>query len=352
MASKFWVPLVVTGCVSGTGGNPRLTVGSTAGLLVGTVVNIATAPGGVTGVSGSMTVSAIVDGAHFEVTGTFGGAYTSGGLIGGGNWTSTSTANWSGSTGGAPGSAVPVAGDAVSFDALSGGGTVTVAATFNTGNSLGSFIFGAFSGALDFLTNSPNVTITGSGATAFSGTGAGTRTFNMGNGLWKISNSTTTTFSMNAIGGLVFNANSSTIEITGNTASVVNFLGGGLPYNVVTFDLNTLKGGVAFSGTNSFANLSLSPGYYSFPNGVTTTITTLTLLSASASNPISLASNTAAAATLSIGALSGSFDWCAFRGITFAGAASPITANDCFDLGLNTSLIANPPSGGAHIIGG
>lgn len=347
MAARFWVPLVVTGCVSGTGGNPRLTVGSTAGLLVGTVVNIATAPGGVTGVSGSMTVSAIVDATHFEVTGTFGGTYSSGGLIGGGNWTSTSAANWSLTTGGAPGQAAPVAGDNVTLDGASGGGTVTVAASINAGpNSLGAVACGAFTGTLDFSVNNPNLTVTGSAGFAISGTG--TRTIRLGSGTFTLS-STATPWQAGTITGLTFDAGTSTLDFTNSSGLTINF--GTLTYSTVKFEaIASPRNFVGISGSSTFGTISImAPMTLELTSGTTQTLTNLSVSGASASTPVGLVSvSGTTAATLTI-TNAPALDSCAFRGITFTNAAS---ATNSFDLGQNTNLTVTGPSGGVHIIGG
>lgn len=70
----------VTGCASGTGGKPRITTSAASGVVINQSV-IITSVGGVTGVNGQATVTAIIDTTHFEVSGTFGGAYTGGGTV-------------------------------------------------------------------------------------------------------------------------------------------------------------------------------------------------------------------------------------------------------------------------------
>lgn len=246
---------------------------------------------------------------------------------------------------------MPAPGDAVTLDGSSGGGTVTVAATFNTGNSLGSLTMGAFAGTLDFSTNNPNITFTAVGG--FTGTGIGVRTLNMGSGLWSLPY--TATWNVAISTSFTLNKNTSTIEITGSNSGMFSFSGGGLSYHNVTFDANASKGAFTISGSNNFDTLMVSaPNTVYLTNGTTQTVATLTLGATSASSQISVLSTSATAAgTLSIGTISGAgvFDWGAFRQVTFAGTASPVTANDSYDLGNNTSATINPPSG-AHIIGG
>lgn len=353
MAARFWVPLVVTGCVAGTGGggtNPRFTVGSTAGLLAGDLVNIATAPGGVTGVSGTMTVSLVNDATHFEVTGTFGGTYTSGGLIGGGRWTSTSTANWGLTTGSTTaGQLAPAAGDAVTFDGLSGGGVVIPAASLNAGpNSIGSLACGAFTGTLDFSVNNPSATLTS--AAGFSISGNGTRTINMGSGTFTL-NSATVPWTATTTTGLTFNAGTSTLDFTATSGLAQNF--GGLAYATVKIESPSPRGSFSIGGSNTFANLvALAPNCIVFPNAGTTTVTTLSITGASAANPVGIMSSSATSiSTLNI-TNAVVLDSCAIRGITFGGAASPFTATNSYDLGQNTNVtVTGPSSGGRGVVG-
>ena len=96
----FWVPLAVSGAVSGTGSVCRLTVLNTAGLVSGTSVIVAGLVGA-TECNGTTTVSTVVDGTHLELAGTtFTSVYVSGGTVAGGQWTATSAANWASTTGG------------------------------------------------------------------------------------------------------------------------------------------------------------------------------------------------------------------------------------------------------------
>lgn len=83
---------------------------------------------------------------------------------GSGTWDAASTTNWSASSGGAGGASVPTAADAVLFDAASGGGTCTIAATVPclTLNLTG------YTGTLAFGTN--KIEISGNTATIFTQT--------------------------------------------------------------------------------------------------------------------------------------------------------------------------------------
>lgn len=269
-----------------------------------------------------------------------------------GTWDNSTTTHWSATTGGAGGAAVPVPGDNVTLDGASGGGTVTVAATINSGpNSIGSLATGAFTGTLDFSVNNPSITISGAAGFSISGIGSG-RVYHLGSGTFLL-NSTTTPWTATTTTGLTtFDAGTSTLEFTASNGLAINF--GGLTYATVKIDSPSPRGSFSLSGANTFSNLVLvAPSCVMFPNAVTNAVTTLTLSGASAANPIGImSSSTTAQASLNItNAIV--FDSCAVRGISFAGAASPFTATNSYDLGQNTNLtVTGPSSGGAHMIGG
>lgn len=105
-----------------------------------------------------------------------------------GTWNTTNTTNWSTTSGGAGGASVPIAADAVFFDANSGGGTVTLAQDV-THTIIG---LAGFTGTLDFNSKTislsgSNTTVVNSGAVTMTGNphfiltysgGIGTRTIN------------------------------------------------------------------------------------------------------------------------------------------------------------------------------
>ncbi len=171
-ANRFWVPLTVTGAISGTGGLCRLTVNNTANLTAGNSVIVAGIVGA-TACDGTTTVTTVVDATHVEVNLAFNLAYTSGGTVAGGNWTSAGTGNWSTTTGGAGGSSVPGASDAVIFDANSGGSTVTL--NFGGTITIQTFTMGAFTGTIDNSINNNNMSTQG-----FNVTGTGVRALKLG----------------------------------------------------------------------------------------------------------------------------------------------------------------------------
>lgn len=114
-----------------------------------------------------------------------------------GTWDASDTTHWASSTGGAGGQSVPVAGDTVTFDGSSGGGTATV----NTNVSITTLTMSAFTGTLDFSANNNTVALSSS----FVNTGTvATRTINMGSGQWTISGSNTTPWSCSDLTGCTF----------------------------------------------------------------------------------------------------------------------------------------------------
>lgn len=352
MASLFWVPLAVTAVVAGTGGggtNPRLTVGSTTGLLAGDVVIIAGVTGA-TGVNGTQTVSLIVDTTHFEITGTFGGTYVSGGIVGGGRWTSTSTANWATSTGGtAGGGGPPAAADTVTFDASSGGGTVIIAATINGTNTVSSIVSGVFTGTLDFNANTPTITVT----TSWNNGGAGTRTITLGASTWNMTGTSGTVWDFTG-SNLTLTANTATINVNATlTAARVVSLGTGKVYGgTVSITNGQTPGATIFqttiASTSTVANLTFNgPIYINFSSGTTTTVSTSFSANGTQANQLFLQSNIGLGATLALPA-STTLSWVSILGMTFTG--SPV-ANNSF--GYGSGITINPPAGGsAHIIGG
>src|SRR5216684_6823753 len=131
-----------------------------------------------------------------------------------GTWDNATTTNWSLSTGGAGGAAVPAAADTVTFDASSGAGTCTVAATINGSNTIVSLTCGAMGMTLDFSVNNPSVTMV-----TMSISGAGTRTVKLGSGTFTLtSNNTSNMFDASTITGLTLTAGTSTINFAPSSA--------------------------------------------------------------------------------------------------------------------------------------
>lgn len=159
-----------------------------------------------------------------------------------GNWDGT-TNHFATTSGGTATVAAPTTADTVTFDGSSGGGTVTLTATGNCS----AFTMSAFTGT--FNTNGQTFNCVGS----FTNGNGGTRTLTLGAstinaGSWQHGSTAPT--------GLTFNANTSTINITGSSSAP--FQGGGLTYNNVVFQTNSVSSN-GILGTNTFANLTFQP---------------------------------------------------------------------------------------------
>jgi len=122
----------------------------------------------------------------------------------GGTWDSSTTTNWSTSSGGSGGASVPGASDTVTIDANSGTGTITVATDFN----ITSLTCGAMGMTLDFSVNNNSPTMQ-----TFNCSGTGTRTLNIGSGTWTITGNATNIWNIATTTGLTITG-SPTINCT------------------------------------------------------------------------------------------------------------------------------------------
>lgn len=254
-----------------------------------------------------------------------------------GTWDGSATTHWSDTSGGASGQPVPGSGDTVTFDANSGGGTVTV----NTTVTVQSITNGAHTGTLDFSANNNNVTL--SALTGFSGTGTGTRTLNLGNGIWTLTAGNGTTWNFGTTTNLTFNANSSTLRFTGSGDQ--SFAHGNLTYS--TIDIRT-AGDFLFSGTAiTMATLLATPQPTTirFTGSVTHTITNAFTLAGTSSAPLGMTSTTGSNATVSISSGTATCDWCGISGLTFSGGAT-FSASNSLNLSGNSGITITAPSGG------
>lgn len=351
-AGRFWTPLVVSGAVSGTAGVCRLTVSAItgSGQLAGDTVNVS----GVTGATGcnvSTTISTVVDSTHIELAGTtFGGAYVSGGLVGGGHWNTGNTTNWSASTGGAGGASAPVTGDVVTFDGSSGGGTETVDTAIN-GLSLVSLVGSAFTGTLDFSVNNPSMTFTSSGtAINFSGTGAG-RIFKLGSGTFTLSGGGTFDFGTTTSAGTQSLASAIIVLNSTAIAGQQAFNGGGFTYGTVTINGRSSGQGATIAQANTIGTLNLS-GPLVMSMSSAQTITNLNV-SGSASNYVFFPEPTAQNTTVTLTVTTATIDRAIIRGVIFATAVPAATNSiDAGNNNMNGGSITPPAGGGGRIIGG
>lgn len=265
-----------------------------------------------------------------------------------GTWDAADTTHWAASSGGAGGQSVPGSSDTVTFDANSGGGTVTL--NFGGPITIQSIAMGLFTGTWDNSVNNNDITLTA--AAGFSGTGNGVRTIKLGtatytisanNGAWNFAVTTNLTYTGNTGANIVF---------TGATATR-SFSGGGLSHGNVTLGASSGAGIYNFTGNNTLASLSISaPNFARFNVGSATTITAAINWAGASGSPISVVTdNPGTAATINV-AGSSVADWAAFRDTTFTG--SP-TASNSFGLGNTSGITITPPSvgggGGGGVIG-
>ncbi len=263
--------------------------------------------------------------------------------------TAADTTIW-GTTSGGTGASVPGSSDAVILDAATCVGGVTCTATMGAAYNptWQSITMGACTAAttgciFDWSVNNNNVTLTA--AAAFSGTGTGTRNFKMGNGTWTLSSTTSATiWDMGTTTNLTFNANSSVIALTGNTAGTVSrsFAGGALTY--ATVQVSASGGPVALSGINTFGTVTMT-GRATLSLGANQTISILNLTGSSGNVAFLTSSSLTTARTATITTLNAA--WAAFNGIAGSG-----TATNSFDLGNNSGINILPPQPGGGIIGG
>ncbi|TIN84349.1 hypothetical protein [Mesorhizobium sp.] len=258
-----------------------------------------------------------------------------------GTWDASSTTHWAASSGGASGASVPGASDTVTFDNNSGAGTVTVATDIN----IQSLTLSANSGqTLDFSANNNNVTIG-----TFTSTGAGTRTLNMGNGTWTITGTAGNVWDAGG-GVLTLNANSSVLTFSATSASSRTMTAtAAKTYATVNVPANTAGGSFTIAGAPTIGTLNITgPNYVRFTNSTTTTISNFSVSGSSTGQLLMESTSPSAAATVSVSSGTVTPQWAAIRGLTFSGGAT-FTASSSFDLGQNSGITINPPSGGGHV---
>jgi hypothetical protein len=179
--------------------------------------------------------------------------YWTGAVNGGtGTWDSSSTTNWSASSGGAGGAGVPTAADVAILDASSGAGTVTIGsgAVCLTAN------MGVYAGTLAFGTN--KISVAGNAATVFTGGIGYTVT---GTPLIELTYAGSTGTRAIQSGGTMTEAKSLSFKVVAGTdiIQLANTSGRG----VRDLDFTGFSGSWTFSSTSAFSifgNLTLSAG--------------------------------------------------------------------------------------------
>lgn len=149
---------------------------------------------------------------------------------GSGNWDGLSLLHWAATSGGVAGVGVvtpPGSSDTVTFDANSGGGTVTVTVDVN----VQSITCGAFTGTLDFVATNPTMQ-------SFTASGTGVRTLSMGTGNnWYITGNNTTVFTLGTTTNLTLTATTCTLNFTYAGSTGTRTIGG----SGTTFKFGNLK---------------------------------------------------------------------------------------------------------------
>jgi hypothetical protein len=319
---------------------------------------------------------------------------------GAGTWNTTSTTNWSASSGGASGASVPTAADSVFFDqagtytvTMTGALTcldITVSAgtvTFATGTTPTLAVSGSMSliagtiwsstGAVTFNATTTGKTVTTnnisiSAAVTFNGTGggwtlgsnftatgtlsvlagalntsaAGNYSLTLGGSFVLTGGTTTLNASSISIAGTLTVSNSTYISSGTSTITITNtsgitFAGGGATYYNVSFTATSLNS-KTFTGTNTFNNLTFTAPTVAYIvtqniNANQTINGTLSVLGTTAVIRMLFVSNTLGTArTLTCAAVS--IPDCDFRDITLAGAAAGSSPTRAGNCGGNTGI--------------
>lgn len=275
-----------------------------------------------------------------------------------GSWSDTT--HWATSTGGAGNTGIPATGDFVTFDAASGGGTVTCDVV--SGLSLNTLTAGAFTGTLDFTGGNPNLTFTrsdGSAAVNLSGTGA--RKYLLGSGTWTLTHTAGPLFELGTTTNLdPTSVTTVNVTYTATTSSERQFSGGGRTFGALTISTNTSHGGFRIFGNNTFSSISLPAGIaLQLPSGTTTITSAGVLGTGSSSEPILIAPTTVSTGTSTL-SFSGAVtaDWVSLVGITTAGVGSFVGTNGLnfgrvtFDSGDSLAVPSGSGGGGQRVISG
>lgn len=274
-------------------------------------------------------------------------------------WNSSNTTMWSTTSGvTVTPTGPPQAGDTATFDANSGGGTVTVGSSINATNTLVSITAGAFTGTLDFSVNNPSINIAAAAAAtglSFSGTGAA-RVFKLGSGTHTFTNGSGYDFTTTTNAGAQSLASATLVFNAGNTpASVaqqsINL--GGFAYGTITIN-GRLSGQAASLNGNvnawSATTLNLNGPLWIASGSNSGTITNLNITGASIAQPV-MVYITTQNTQISLTVTTATINYASIRNINFI---NPATAGNSWDLGQNTNLtVTNPTAGtgGGNIIG-
>lgn len=181
-----------------------------------------------------------------------------------GTWDSSTTTHWAATSNGAGGSSVPGSADTATFDASSGGGTVTP----DYDMTVTSITMGAFTGTLTFATNNNSPTMS-----TFSCSGTGTRTLSMGSGTWTMTGNATTIWTTATTTNLTLNAGTSTVVCNYSGSSGTRTITTGASSSFGLNNLSITAGTDTISLSSAFINGNLNyTGFAGSQNGNTMTV--------------------------------------------------------------------------------
>jgi hypothetical protein len=266
-----------------------------------------------------------------------------------GTWDSTTTTNWAATTGGTGGQSVPGSADTVTFDASSGGGTVTL--NFGGTITIQSITLGAFTGTFDNSVNNNNMTLLAAG-TAFNNSGTGTRTIKLGSATYSLSGNTAV-WNFQSAANCTYTGGLSTVTFPNGGTGHRSFNTGGFTQhgNVIFGSSSGPGAGYSIGGGGTLASLTITaPNFVQFTTAATTTITAAINWAGSSSSHIGINSDTYTLAAQVAVAAGSTCAYCGFHDMNFTG--SP-TASNSFNLGNVSGITITGPSGGVPgIIGG
>jgi hypothetical protein len=278
----------------------------------------------------------------------------------GGTGSINDTTHWASATGGTASTCAAAGGwpntvsDTATFDASSGGGTITR----NVNWTVGTLTMSAFTGTMGNSGDTATVTFN-----TFNNNGSGTRSLNLGASTWTCG-ITSCTWNFAGATNQTFAANTSTVVFVGNIGAKTTGLNA-YTYNVVTYQTDnatTIGSGNQGSdlnpnGTVTIGTLNLGAGnYINLRGNMNVTTLNYTGGTPSFSAMTVLATNGFGSTIIITLTNAATCDYCAFIGIS--AATSTITGTNAFRFGsggTNLSLTAPPPpggGGGGRIIGG
>jgi hypothetical protein len=257
-----------------------------------------------------------------------------------GTWDSSDTTHWAATSGGAGGQSVPGSADTVTFDANSGGGTVTL--NFGGTITIQSMTTGAFAGTWDNSVNNNNITFTA--VSGWDNANVGVRTMKLGTATYTLT-STSAQWNWGTTVNLTNTGNTGAfIVFSGPEAGTTcQFIGDGLSYGNLSLGAASGNGFYNVAGSNTFASVSIAaPNCVRFI-GTTTTITTAFTWTGTSTSQIFVASSSIGSNANIAAAASSGGQWCGLRDITCTG--SPVFTNS-FNLGGTSGSTITAPSTG------